>query len=51
MLTIKMHRTGCRQEVEMVALHRRFDAVCFGLYVAAALAGISLEAITQIFQH
>jgi|NGEPerStandDraft_6_1074524.scaffolds.fasta_scaffold70320_2 hypothetical protein len=28
-----------------------FSVICFSLYVAAALVGISLEAIAQIYPH
>ena len=35
----------------MPSLRKRIHLICFGLYLAATLAGISMEAITQLFSH
>ncbi len=33
----------------MPLVRKRFDLICFGLYLTAAVVGISMEAIAQIF--
>jgi hypothetical protein len=35
----------------MPILRKRFDTVCFCLYLTVAVAGISMEAITQACAH
>jgi hypothetical protein len=40
-----------RREIIMTFVRRRIDLICFGLYLAAALVGISLDAIAQVLPH
>jgi hypothetical protein len=35
----------------MPILRKRFDRICFGLYLTIAVVGISMEAIAQVFPH
>jgi hypothetical protein len=40
-----------RREIVMPYVRTRFSLIFFSLYLAAALVGISLEALAQIYPH
>jgi hypothetical protein len=35
----------------MRVMGKRFELICFGLYLAAIVVGTSMEAIAQVFPH
>ena len=51
LLTINPHGDFSPAEIVMPYVRNRFSLICFSLYLAAALVGISLEAIAQIYPH
>jgi hypothetical protein len=42
---------GERWEIVMPSVRKQVERICVGLYFAAALLGMSVEAIAQIFPH